>query len=114
MQQVVDLQNDPKFQAFGVQLLSISPDPISAWQTEGGKLGITMPMLSDAGNRVWFRYGTSAWMMAMNEPGHTFILVGRDGRVAWVRDYGAPEHGGAMYVAPSELDPLIQQHLGTS
>ena len=73
--------------------------------------GITMPMLSDDANRVWFRYGTRAWMMAMKEPGHTFVLVGRDGRVAWIRDYGAPGLGGVMYVPPSELDPLIQQHL---
>ena len=112
MQQVVDLQKDPGFQALGVQLLNISPDPVSAWQTEGDKLGITMPMLSDAGNRVWLRYGIPAWMMPSKEPGHTFVLVGRDGKVAWIRDYGAPQHGGEMYVPPSELDPLIQQHLG--
>jgi peroxiredoxin len=111
MQQVVDLQNDPKFTALGVQLLSISPDPVAAWQTEGGKLGITTPMLSDAENRVWLHYGIRAWMMPTNEPGHTFFLVGRDGRVAWIRDYGAMAHGGVMYVPPSELIPLIQQHL---
>ncbi|TMK29140.1 MAG: peroxiredoxin family protein [Actinobacteria bacterium] len=103
MQQVVDLQNDPRFRALGVQLLSISPDPVGAWQREGEKLGITEPMLSDVGNRVWFRYGSISWMMPTSEPGHTFILVGRDGRVLWVRDYGAMEHGGAMYVSPREV-----------
>ena len=112
MQQVVDLQNDPTFRSLGVQLLSISPDPVSAWKTEGGKLGITTPMLSDAGNGVWLRYGTPAWMMPTNEPGHTFILIGRDGRVAWIRDYGASEHGGVMYVAPKDLIPQISSHLG--
>jgi len=103
MQQVVDLQNDQKFRALGVQLLSISPDSVAAWRREGEKLGITEPLLSDQGNRVWFRYGTSSWMMPTSEPGHTFILVDAAGRVAWVRDYGAPDHGGAMYVASKEL-----------
>ena len=114
MKQVVDLQNDPKFQALGVQLLNISPDPVSAWQTEGGKLGITAPMLSDVGNNVWFHYGIASWMMPTNEPGHTFVLVGRTGKVAWVQDYGAPSHGGVMYVPPSTLVPLIQLYLGRS
>jgi len=103
MQQVVDLQNDRKFRTLGVQLLSISPDSVGAWRREGDKLGITEPMLSDEGNKVWFRYGTSSWMMPTGEPGHTFILVDATGRVSWIRDYGAPEHGGAMYVASKEL-----------
>ena len=111
MQQVVDLQNDPKFKALGVQLFSISPDSVTSWQEEGGKLGITEPMLSDEGNHVWLRYGTVSWMMTTNEPGHTFVLVDASGRVAWVRDYGAPDHGGVMYVPPGELVPLLEEHL---
>ena len=112
MQQVVDLQNSQDFKKLDVELLAISPDPVGAWQSEGAQLGITTPMLSDNGNRVWFQYGVPAWMMPSNEPGHTFVLIGMDGKVAWVRDYGAPEHGGAMYVSPSELDPLIEKALG--
>jgi peroxiredoxin len=111
MQQVVDLQNDASFQALGVQLLPISPDSVGAWRTEGQKLDISEPMLSDVGNRVWFHYGTASWMMPTNEPGHTFVLVGKDGRVVWVRDYGAMEHGGAMYVPPDRLVPQIANHL---
>jgi peroxiredoxin len=111
MQQVVDLQNDRRFRALGVQLLSISPDSVGAWRREGDKLGITEPMLSDGGNRVWFGYGTSSWMMPTSEPGHTFILVAADGRVAWVHDYGAPEHGGVMYVPPKEVVHQVADHL---
>jgi peroxiredoxin len=110
MQQVVDLQSDANFQAFGVELLAISPDPVNAWRTEGEKFGITEPMLSDAGNRVWFHYGTASWMMPTNEPGHTFVLVGKDGRVVWVRDYGAMEHGGAMYVPVPDLVAQLGKH----
>jgi peroxiredoxin len=111
MQQVVDLQRDEEFRGMDVQLLSISPDPPAAWAQEGGSFGITQPMLSDAGNSVWLRYGTTAWTMATNEPGHTFVLVDESGKVVWVRDYGAPENGGLMYVAPPLLVGQIRDHL---
>jgi hypothetical protein len=42
---------------------------------------------------------------------HTFVLAGKDGRVLWIKDYGAPDHGGLMYVKPSELAPLIADQL---
>jgi hypothetical protein len=32
MQQVVDLQRDGGFANLGVQLLAISPDPVTAWR----------------------------------------------------------------------------------
>ncbi len=44
--------------------------------------------------------------MASGEPGHTFVLVDGDGRVRWIRDYGAPENGGLMYV---EVDELVAE-----
>lgn len=110
MQQVVDLQNSKAFQNLGVQLLSLSPDTVEAWRDEGGSMGISLPLLSDTGNGVWLKYGTVGWMMA-DEPGHTFILVDETGKVAWVRDYGAMENGGLMYVTPEELVPLVQRHL---
>jgi hypothetical protein len=34
MQQVVDLQRDKAFDDLGVQMLAISPDPVSAWEQE--------------------------------------------------------------------------------
>lgn len=109
---MVDLQASEGFQGLDVRLLSISPDPVAAWRDEGGRLGISTPMLSDPGNAVWFRYGTVDWMMATNEPGHTFVLVDPEGTVAWVRDYGAPENGGLMYVSPDELVRQLEEHLG--
>jgi|GEM_PF-2942796 len=36
------------------------------------------------------------------EPGHVFVLVGKDGLVKWIRDYGAE----TMYV---EVDELYQE-----
>ena len=60
------------------------------------------------------KYGIPSWMMATNEPGHTFFLVGSDGKIAGLRDYGAPEYGGAMYVAPAEITSQVQRDLGGS
>jgi peroxiredoxin len=113
MQQVVDLQKDASFKRLGVKLLAISPDTQGAWRKEGGALGIDAPMLSDANNDVWLQYGSPDWMMASNEPGHTFFLVGGDGRIVWLRDYGAMEHGGAMYVEPAEVVSQVGEALGT-
>jgi peroxiredoxin len=114
MQQVVDLQNSKDFQALDVELLSISPDPPQAWATEASSLGIRTPLLSDVGNRVANTYGVMRWGMASDEPGHTFVLVDRDGRLSWVKDYGAPEHGGLMYVSPQDLVPLVAYQLAAS
>ncbi len=110
MQQVVDLQNSKEFQSLGVELLSVASDPVEAWRSEGAKLSITLPLLSDQGAKVAREYGVMRWRMG-SEPGHTFILVDKTGRVVWVRDYGSPEHGGLMYVAPAVLVPAIRAHL---
>jgi peroxiredoxin len=111
MQQVVDLQNSEGFQELGVELLSISPDSVEDWRAQSAEFGIEAPVLSDAENRVATRYGVMRWAMPTGEPGHTFVLVDADGRVRWVRDYGAAENGGLMYVSPKDLVPEIARPL---
>jgi peroxiredoxin len=106
MQQVVDLQNSKEFQALDVELLSISPDPLEAWKQGASEFGIETPVLSDGDNRVATAYGVMRWAMG-SEPGHTFVLVDERGRILWLRDYGAPQNGGLMYVTPEELVPEI-------
>ncbi|MEX0985445.1 MAG: redoxin domain-containing protein [Actinomycetota bacterium] len=112
MQQVVDLQEDRAFQDLDVGVLSISPDPASAWTAEGKALGVSTPMLTDDGNGVATAYGVMRWAMPSGEPGHTFVLVNVDGAVAWIRDYGAPENGGAMYVPTAEIADQVADALG--
>ncbi|GBC86131.1 hypothetical protein HRbin12_00116 [bacterium HR12] len=112
MQQVVDLQNDEEFRSLGVALLSISPDPEASWAAEAEANGIELPLLSDGGNRVATAYGVMRWKMPSNEPGHTFVLVDGDGRIAWIRDYGAPENGGLMYVPVADLVSAIRGRVG--
>jgi peroxiredoxin len=108
---VVDLQKDERFRSLDVELLSIAPDPVDAWREEGGAMGIREfeTVLSDEGNQVADRFGVMRWATATGEPGHTFILVDEAGQVAWLQDYGAPEHGGIMYVLPREIVRIVDE-----
>jgi hypothetical protein len=49
--------------------------------------------------------------MPNGEPGHTFVLAGKDGKVKWVRDYGAPENGGLMWVSVAMLHQELAARL---
>jgi peroxiredoxin len=110
MQQVVDLQKSQEFASLSIELLSISPDSLDSWESEAKKYDISLPVLSDPGNEVADEYGVMRWAVGA-EPGHTFVLVDESGKVEWLRDYGAPENGGLMYVEPSELVAEIQKKL---
>jgi alkyl hydroperoxide reductase subunit AhpC len=68
---------------------------------EAERLDIQTPMLSDEDAEVTSAYGIP--LAHGGEPGHTFVLVGKDGLVKWVKDYAAPENGGLMYVEVDEL-----------
>jgi alkyl hydroperoxide reductase subunit AhpC len=110
---VVDLQNSPEFQDLDVTLVSIAPDTTEAWKDDGGRYGIVdySTVLSDVQYEVARRYDVLKWAAATGEPGHTFILIDESGRVSWIRDYGAPENGGIMYVAPIQLVQELRDHL---
>jgi peroxiredoxin len=111
MQQVVDLQESQEFTDLDVQLVSLSPDPVESWASEGQKMGIMTPTLSDPENQVWGDYGSLEWTMGTGEPGHTFFLVSDEGQLIWLRDYGAPASGGSMYVEPSEIVQQVRDAL---
>jgi hypothetical protein len=68
-------------------------------------------MLVDTNHSVSESYDVFQWAVGTGEPGHTFILVDASGNLAWIRDYGAPENGGLMYVPVEELVAQIDKHL---
>lgn len=113
----MDLQESTEFESLGVRLLSISPDHTDSWREVERTYGLETPLLSDVGNGIASRYGVMEWRVPRDaaiesaEPGHTFVLVDEAGRVAWIRDYGAQENGGLMYVPPAdilrEIEPLV-------
>lgn len=111
MQQIVDLQQDPTFQQLGVQLISVTVDPVEQLVGGAAEYGVTTPLLSDTSKQVPEAYDVMQWATPGGEPGHTFILVDGNGRIAWIRDYGAPENGGTMYVPVDELTAQIQENL---
>jgi peroxiredoxin len=111
MQQVVDLQNSSAFQATGAKLISIATDPVEQQAPEAQALGITIPMLVDDGS-VTKLYGANEFALANGEPSHTFALVNANGKLVWIKDYGAPDNPNrTMYVDVEELVGLIQQAL---
>lgn len=106
----MDLQQSPEFEATGVRLISISPDAIEQWVSVAGSIELESPVLSDRGNLVAEEYGVMRWRVG-NEPGHTFVVVDAEGAVRAVRDYGAPENGGLMYVPVDEIIEFLRSDL---
>src|SRR5688500_3270402 len=111
MQQRVDLHSDKGFQQLSIELLRISQGSADACRAGTRELRITSPARSDAGHRVAHASVVMQWGMPTNEPRHTFDLVGQDGRISWIRDYGAPQNGGLMYVNPKDLVTELRRHL---
>ena len=84
-----------------VALLSIAVDSRGELGQETERPNIQTPILSDEDAAVTKSYGIP--LSHGGEPGHTFVLVGKDGRVKWAKDYAAPQNGGLMYVKVDEL-----------
>lgn len=113
MQQIVDLQAEPEFQALDVAFVSIAFDSPTVLAAGADEFGITdVPLASDSERTVSAAYDVLQWAVGSGEPGHTFVLVDQDGTIAWIQDYGAPENSGVMYVPPTELVRKIKVALG--
>lgn len=94
-----------------VAILSIAFDPLNEQAASKLESGITVPMLVDSDHIVSEKYNVLQWAVGTGEPGHTFILVDSYGTIAWIRDYGAPENGGVMYVPVDDLTTQISQYI---
>jgi peroxiredoxin len=92
------------FQALGIdQIVSVTSDPLAALKQKVADEGLTIPVLSDADLSVSASYTANSYgMMGASKDGHTFIVVGPDGRIRWRADYGgAPKY--TMYVPVPNL-----------
>ena len=112
MQQIVDLEANSEYQALGVPLVSIAFDPQEVMAAAGAEYGVgATPLLTDTDQSVSEVYDVLQWAVATGEPGHTFILVDADGKIAWIRDYGVVE--SSMYVDPVEIADQVEASLGS-
>ncbi|MEU7401882.1 peroxiredoxin family protein [Streptomyces sp. NPDC044948] len=103
--QITDLEKAEKqVKAAGIdQVLSITTDPADLVKRKVKDDGITTPVLSDPDLKVSKEYTTNQYgMMGTSKNGHSFILVGPDGKIQWRADYGgAPKY--TMYVKVDQL-----------
>jgi peroxiredoxin Q/BCP len=108
--QIADLQHHAaQLRAAGISnVVSITTDPASAIAQKARDMGLTIPVLSDPNLAVSQAYHANDYgMMGSSTDGHTFILIGPDGKIRWRADYGgAPKY--VMYLPTSSLLADIQ------
>ena len=93
-----------QFEAAGIDtVVTITGDPLAASQQKVAVEGLKTPVLADPGLRVSQTYNANQYgMMGTSTDGHTFIVVGPDGKIRWRADYGGPPNY-TMYVPISNL-----------
>lgn len=113
MQQIVDLETNTEYQSLQVPLISIAFDEREVLAAAGAEFGVvSTPLLTDTHQEVSRAYDVLQWAVATGEPGHTFILIDENGRIAWIRDYGVVEN--SMYVDPGEIASQVGESLSGS
>lgn len=92
------------FNGLGIDtMITITTNPLSALRQKVADERLTLPVLSDESFTVSRAYNATQYgMMAGSADGHTFILVGPDGRIRWRADYGGPPNY-TMYIPISNL-----------
>lgn len=85
------------------QLLSITSGPVDLIAQKMADDKLTAPALADTDLSVSRTYNANQFgMMGTDRDGHSFILIGPDGRIQWRADYGgAPKY--TMYVPVDRL-----------
>lgn len=103
--QIKDLEkSSAKIKAAGVdEIVSITSDPVALVARKVQDEGLTTPVLSDPGLKISEKYEANRYgMMGSSRNGHSFLLVGPDGKIQWRADYGgAPKY--TMYVKVGKL-----------
>ncbi|GAA3246150.1 peroxiredoxin family protein [Streptomyces labedae] len=103
--QIRDLEKSAaKVKAAGIdEILSITTDPANLIARKVKDDKLTTPVLSDPDLKVSKAYEANQYgMMGDSRDGHSFVLVGPDGKIQWRADYGgAPKY--TMYVKVDKL-----------
>ncbi|MEU0108450.1 peroxiredoxin family protein [Streptomyces sp. NPDC006251] len=103
--QIKDLEKSAaQVKAAGIdQVLSVTTDQAGLVERKVADEKLTTPVLSDPDLKVSKEYNANKYgMMGDSRDGHSFILVGPDGKILWRADYGgAPKY--TMYVTVDKL-----------
>jgi peroxiredoxin Q/BCP len=87
-------QERGKFRALGIKtIVSITTDPLDLIKEKAQDEDLEMPILADEDAHVSDTYDARTYSMTWMKPprdGHSFILIGKDGRIRWRADYGGP------------------------
>jgi peroxiredoxin len=109
--QIVAIERElPKFRALGAaNLVSITGDPLNLLEQKVSDEGIETRVLSDEGYAVSDSYDARSYgMMSGQMAGHSFILVGKDGKIVWRADYGGEPNYTMFVPVPVLLRDLEQ------
>ncbi len=91
--QIRDLENDQaRLKAAGIdQLLTITSGPTRLIAQKMADDGLTAIALGDTNLEISKIYNANQYgMMGDSRDGHSFVLVGPDGKIDWRADYGGP------------------------
>lgn len=88
-----------QFRSPGIDtIVSITTDPLDALKQKVADEGISTPILSDPSFTASQAYNANQYgMMQGSSDGHSFLIVGPDGRIRFRADYGGPP-SYTMYV----------------
>lgn len=103
--QINAIEADPEpFRALGIDVIvSVTSNPLDLLRQKAADDRITAPVLADPDLAVSAAYGANQYgMMGMTANGHSFVVVGPDGVIAWRADYGGPPDY-TMYVPMDRL-----------
>jgi peroxiredoxin len=104
-----------EFEALGIdRIVSITTDSLSVLRRVVANARLSSEVLSDPNLDVSYTYTTNNYgMMGGSHNGHSFILVGPDGKIQWRADYGgAPKY--TMYMPVPNLLADLRQGLQES
>ncbi|MHB8643469.1 MAG: peroxiredoxin family protein [Gaiellaceae bacterium] len=114
--QIAAIQKDrAKFSSLGIgPIVSITTDSLDQIRQKARDDGLTIPVLSDSSGAVSDSYSARDFgMMGHDRDGHTFVLVGKDGKIVWRADYGgAPKY--TMFVPDDQLLAQLRKAVGRS
>lgn len=110
--QSLDVLN-PEFKNLNIVPISITGDPLpvlTQWaKSSGPKYGMVLSDNSLQVSKMYDMLGPSVSMMPGMAPGHSFVLVSKDGSILWRHDYGPYD----MSVPNDEIMIAVKQALKT-